>query len=114
MGDAKRNPTDLLQQLMDRARKAGADAADAVYVEGTSVSVSYRMSELESLERSEGADLGLRVLIGQRQACVSSSDVTEPVKRRKTNMPVSPPRNSLLPTFPTSTAMILSSLIWNR
>ena len=77
MGDAKRNPTDLLQQLMDRARKAGADAADAVYVEGTSVSVSYRMSELESLERSEGADLGLSVLIGQRQACVSSSDVTE-------------------------------------
>jgi len=65
----------LLDDLLDRARKAGADAADAVYVEGTSISIAIRLGETEHLERSEGADLGLRVFKGKRQACVSSSDV---------------------------------------
>lgn len=66
---------DLLDDLLARAKKAGADAADAVFVEGTSVSLAIRLGETEHLERSEGADLGLRVFKGNRQACVSSSDV---------------------------------------
>jgi PmbA protein len=33
--------------------------------------------KLEHAERSEGIELGLRVLIGQRQACVASSDISD-------------------------------------
>ncbi|WP_224825045.1 TldD/PmbA family protein [Cognatishimia sp. MH4019] len=65
----------LTQALLDAAKRAGADAADAMAVDGTSVSIDVRQGTLEQAERSEGIDIGLRVLIGQRQACVSSSDV---------------------------------------
>src|SRR5260221_11676713 len=65
---------DLLQDLVARAKKAGADAADAVLFEGTSLSHAQRLGKTEKLERSESQDLGLRVLVGKRQAIVSSSD----------------------------------------
>jgi PmbA protein len=64
----------LLTDLIQKARKAGADAADAVYVEGVSLSHAQRLGAIEKLERSEAQDLGLRVLVGQRQAIVSSTD----------------------------------------
>ncbi len=69
-----RNPQDILGSLLDAAKKAGADAADALYVEGVSSSVSYRLGKLEDVERAESYDLGLRVFIGRRVAFVSSSD----------------------------------------
>lgn len=65
---------DLTDALLAAARSAGADAADAMAVDGTSVSIDVREGALEQAERSEGIDLGLRVLVGQRQACVSASD----------------------------------------
>ena len=65
---------DLLSGLIGRARQAGADAADAVLFDSTSLSVSYRLGKLEHVERSEGGNLGLRVFIGKRMAIVSSSD----------------------------------------
>src|SRR6266487_971973 len=68
------NGIDLLQDLVARARKAGADAADAVLFEGVSLSHARRLGKTEKLERSESQDLGLRVLVGKRQAIVSSSD----------------------------------------
>src|ERR1700681_1976479 len=68
------NDIDLLQDLVGRARRAGADAADAVLFEGVSLSHARRLGKVEKLERSESQDLGLRVLIGKRQAIVSSSD----------------------------------------
>ncbi len=64
----------LLSDLIADARKAGADEADAIVVDGTSVSITHRLGKLEQLERSEGGDVGLRVLIGKRQAIVSSAD----------------------------------------
>jgi PmbA protein len=64
----------LLSDLIADARKAGADEADAIVADGTSVSITYRLGKLEQLERSEGGDVGLRVLIGKRQAIVSSAD----------------------------------------
>lgn len=64
----------ILSDLITDAKKAGADAADAIVADGTSVSVTYRLGKLEQLERSEGGDIGLRVLIGKRQAIVSSAD----------------------------------------
>ncbi|WP_170578130.1 TldD/PmbA family protein [Ruegeria arenilitoris] len=67
-------PEDISQSLMDAARNAGADAADAIVIDGSSASVEVRSGALEHAERSEGTDLGLRVFLGQRQAIVSSSD----------------------------------------
>lgn len=67
-------PESLCQALIDTARKAGADAADAMAAEGSSLSIEVRQGALEHAERSEGIDLGLRVFIGQRQATVSASD----------------------------------------
>src|SRR6201988_4600724 len=77
---------DLLQDLIGRACRAGADAADAVMFEGISLSHARRLGKTEKLERSEGHDLGLRVFIGRQQAIVSSSDrspqaLTELVQR---------------------------------
>ncbi len=66
----------LLAELIDAARKAGADAAEAVTAERQSLSISVRSGELEEVEREESRDLGLRVFIGQRQATVSGSDLS--------------------------------------
>ncbi len=68
-------PETLAQLMLEAAKKAGADAADALVASGTSLSIEVRDGKLEQAERSEGVDLGLRVLIGQRQANVSISDV---------------------------------------
>jgi PmbA protein len=64
----------LLGDLIAMAMAAGADEADALLVEGTSLSVAFRLGEPEKVERAEGEDIGLRVLVGKRQALVSSSD----------------------------------------
>jgi PmbA protein len=69
------NHLDLLEDLIRRAKAAGADAADAVLVAGSSVSVQRRLGRTEHLERAEGRDLGLRVFVGQRVANVSSTAV---------------------------------------
>src|SRR4030088_1369989 len=68
------NDIDLLQDVVGRAKRAGADAADAVLFEGTSLSHARRLGKTEKLERSEGHDLGLRVFIGHQHAVVSSPD----------------------------------------
>ncbi|MCA0998724.1 TldD/PmbA family protein [Alloyangia pacifica] len=65
----------LTAQLLDVAKQAGADAADAIAIDGTSLSIDVRGGALEQAERAEGTDIGLRVLIGQRSAVVSASDV---------------------------------------
>jgi PmbA protein len=74
MTSPKRDPQAILGALLEGAHKAGADAADALYVEGVSSSVSYRLGKLEDVERAENYDLGLRVFVGQKVAFVSSTD----------------------------------------
>lgn len=68
---------DRLADLVNKAKKAGADQADAVYFTGISNAVSWRLGKLEDIERSENSDLGLRVIIGKNQAIVSSSDMSD-------------------------------------
>ena len=67
----------LTDALLSAARRAGADQADALAMGGTSLSIDIRAGKLEQAERSEGTEIGLRVLIGGRQACVSASDVSD-------------------------------------
>jgi len=66
----------LAQRLVEAAKRAGADAADAVAVRGISQGVEVRDGRVEESERSEGDDVGLRVLVGKRQAVVSTNDVS--------------------------------------
>ena len=64
----------LAQRLVEAAKRAGADAADAVAVRGVSQGVEVRDGKVEESERSEGDDVGLRVFVGKRQAVVSTSE----------------------------------------
>ena len=63
----------VLADLITRAKSAGADAADAILYSRTSVSVERRLGQMETLERAESQDLGLRVFVGLRSAIVSAS-----------------------------------------
>lgn len=66
---------DLLSDLIAQAEKRGADAADAVLFESAALTHSHRLGKTEGIERAESSDLGLRVLIGKRQAVASSTDL---------------------------------------
>lgn len=70
----EQNSLNVLEDLVSKALAKGAEGVDAVRIQGASTSVSYRLGEIEEVERSEAHDLGLRVLIGKQQAFVSSND----------------------------------------
>lgn len=70
------DPQERAAALIARARRAGADAADAVYVRDASESVTVRLGKLEDVERSENEHIGLRVFIGRRSATIGSSDLS--------------------------------------
>jgi PmbA protein len=65
------------EKLVEQARKAGAEAADAVYVGDRSSGVQVRKGALEDVHRSEGEEMGLRVFVGTRSASVASSDLSD-------------------------------------
>lgn len=67
--------TQLAERLVAAARRAGADQADALAVRSVSLSVEVRDGAVEESERSEGDDLGLRVIVGHKQAVVSTNDL---------------------------------------
>src|SRR5438552_1764510 len=50
---------DRVAALVEAAKKAGADAADAVAVRGRSSSVSVRLGKVEATESAEGDDTGM-------------------------------------------------------
>ncbi len=68
---------DRLTEVLRLARAKGADAADGAVADGDAVSIAVRKGALEKLERSEGAELGLRVFVGRRAAMVSTSDLSK-------------------------------------
>ena len=65
----------LLGDLVAVARRAGADAADAVLIASQSLEAQCRLGQTEHVERAESADLGLRVFIGRQAAIVSATGV---------------------------------------
>ncbi|MCQ8277807.1 TldD/PmbA family protein [Acetobacteraceae bacterium KSS8] len=67
----------LIEELVAAATKAGADAAEAILVSGTSLGVQVRQGKSEELERSEHNDVGLRVFVGSKTAIVSTTS-TDP------------------------------------
>ena len=68
---------DRAQAIVERAMRAGADAADAVFAANASTGVQVRLGKLEDVGRSESAELGLRVFVGNRSASVATSDVSD-------------------------------------
>ena len=70
--------TDTVAALVEAAKRAGADAADAVAVRGRSSGVSVRLGKVESTEASEGDDVSLRVFVGKRVASVSATAGSDP------------------------------------
>ena len=67
----------LSDKILLAAKKAGAEAADSLVAYGSSTNVDVRNDALELAERSEASEIGLRVFIGQKQAMVSGSDISE-------------------------------------
>src|SRR5208282_3913274 len=66
---------DLAERLVTAVRRAGADEADALVVRSVSLSVEVRDGGVEESQRSEGDDLGLRVIVGHKQAVASTNDL---------------------------------------
>jgi PmbA protein len=68
--------TAIAERLVEAARRAGADAADALAVHGMSQSVTVREGTVEESRRSESDNVGLRAFVGRRQAVVSTNDLS--------------------------------------
>ena len=68
---------DRAAALIDHARRAGADAADAIYAGQSSEAVQVRLGALEDVERSESEHLDLRVFVGHRSASIGTSDLSD-------------------------------------
>ena len=68
---------DLVARLVETARRAGADAADAVAVRSRSTGVSVRLGKVESTNAAESDDIALRVFAGRRVASVSANALSD-------------------------------------
>ncbi|MGN6848409.1 MAG: TldD/PmbA family protein [Sphingomicrobium sp.] len=67
----------IAESLVERGIAAGATAADALYIGDHSSGVQVRLGEIDSVSRSEGEQVGLRLFAGQRSATVASSDLSQ-------------------------------------
>jgi len=65
---------DRATALVEAARRAGADEADAVVASSRGLGIRVREGAIEKNERSESDQIGLRVFAGRRQAIVSTSN----------------------------------------
>lgn len=75
--DVHKRLTDIASRALDRARHYGAEAADAIIVEGGSINAGCRLGKWEDIESSESRDMGLRVFVGSSQANVSTTDFSD-------------------------------------
>src|SRR5947208_6877683 len=64
----------IASDLVDRATRAGATAADVVVREGDEFSTTVRLGKIESLKEAASKALGLRAFLGARSATAFSSD----------------------------------------
>ena len=71
------SPLEIAAQLLDLARRAGAEQADAVAVSSTDSSTDVRLQKIEKISEATSRAVGLRVIVNGRQAVVSTSDVTD-------------------------------------
>ncbi len=74
-------PLELAARMIELAEAARAEQADAVTVSSANASTTVRLQQLEKVSESTSRSVGLRVLLGGRQATVSTSDVSDGVLR---------------------------------
>src|SRR6478672_3274565 len=67
----------LAQNIVSRARSAGATAAECVIREGDEFSTLVRLGQVETLKESGSKAIGVRVFYGQRAASTYSSDFSK-------------------------------------
>lgn len=101
MDDHSQTLLDRASALVDAAKRAGADAADAVSVRSRSRAVTVRNGKVEGTDSSESDDLSLRVFVGRRVASVSAAataDANQLAERAVAMAKVSPddPYNGLV------------------
>jgi len=72
--------TDKAARLVAAAKRAGADAADAVCIRGVSLGIDVRLGKVEETGRAEGNDFTLRVFVGKRSAVVSANVLSDPAE----------------------------------
>jgi PmbA protein len=82
MKDDAEELMNLCARLVDDARKAGADVAEASARGGWELSAKVRLGEPELVEEAGHRSVALRVLKDQRVALTSTSDLSEPGLRR--------------------------------
>jgi PmbA protein len=75
-----RAPGDVIQRCLERAKRAGADAADAVLVESDAFEARVRGEEIDFVTQARERTLGIRALVGGsggfRSAITSTSDLS--------------------------------------
>ena len=62
--------------LIDMVKQNGGTDADIYMVDKTAVNVTYRLGKVEEVEREEKTGIGIRVFVGQKQAAVSTYDLS--------------------------------------
>ncbi|WP_433935098.1 TldD/PmbA family protein [Sorangium cellulosum] len=67
---------ELADQVVTRARKGGADVAEAIARSGSELSTKVRLGEPELVEEAVHKSLGMRIIKKQRVALTSTSDLT--------------------------------------
>jgi len=68
--------TDLAADVVDRARRGGADVAEAIARSGSELSTKVRLGEPELVQEAAYRSLGMRVIRDRRVALTSTSDLT--------------------------------------
>jgi PmbA protein len=67
---------EIATDVVRRAMKGGATAAEAVAMDGSEFSTVVRLGEVETLKESGSKAIGVRVFFGKRAASTYSSDLT--------------------------------------
>ena len=67
----------IAENIIKKTISSGATDCDVVLAEGSGKSISCRLQKIEDIEESNDKTLGIRALIGNRQAFVSSSDTKQ-------------------------------------
>jgi PmbA protein len=86
----------LVNDLVQKTLKAGADSAEVKCMYGTDLSIDVRNGKIENSDFSEGKTINIRVLINGQVASVSGSDfstkgLAEMIDRAVSNAKIVPP-----------------------
>ena len=65
------------QKIIEKTLKSGANECDVVLAKASGKSISCRKQNIEDLEESNDSTIGIRALVDQKQAFVSSSEVDD-------------------------------------